>query len=102
MALIDCADCNKKISDRAPSCPGCGCPVASPTSKSDGGYVTTQGTGKRYKGMQMIGAVVLAVGFGALVSADDSDTLIAAGALSVLIGLLMYGFGRALAWWHHS
>jgi len=28
MALITCPDCNKEISDKAPKCIGCGCPVA--------------------------------------------------------------------------
>ena len=27
MALMDCPECGKKISDKAFSCPGCGCPV---------------------------------------------------------------------------
>ena len=26
MALIKCPECGKKISDKAPSCPNCGCP----------------------------------------------------------------------------
>ena len=28
MALINCAECNKEISDNATSCPGCGAPIA--------------------------------------------------------------------------
>ena len=28
MALMRCAECNKKISEQAVSCPKCGCPVA--------------------------------------------------------------------------
>lgn len=28
MALINCAECGKEISDKAPSCLGCGCPVS--------------------------------------------------------------------------
>ena len=27
MALIDCHECGKKISDEASTCPGCGCPT---------------------------------------------------------------------------
>lgn len=27
MALINCQECGKKISDRAESCPNCGCPI---------------------------------------------------------------------------
>lgn len=29
MALIQCPDCSKEISDKAPTCPGCGAPIAS-------------------------------------------------------------------------
>ncbi len=27
MALIKCPECGKQISDKAGSCPGCGCPI---------------------------------------------------------------------------
>lgn len=27
MALIKCPECGKEVSDRAKSCPGCGCPI---------------------------------------------------------------------------
>lgn len=27
MALINCPECNKEISDKAQSCPHCGCPI---------------------------------------------------------------------------
>lgn len=27
MPLVKCPDCNKEISDKAPNCPGCGCPM---------------------------------------------------------------------------
>lgn len=28
MALINCPDCNREISDKAPTCPGCGAPIS--------------------------------------------------------------------------
>lgn len=27
MALITCPDCGKQVSDKAPACPNCGCPI---------------------------------------------------------------------------
>ena len=30
MAMIDCPECGKQVSDKAPACPACGVPVASP------------------------------------------------------------------------
>jgi hypothetical protein len=29
MALIECGECSRQVSDKAPACPGCGAPVAS-------------------------------------------------------------------------
>ena len=34
MALINCPECNREISDKAASCPGCGAPVQSTTTTS--------------------------------------------------------------------
>lgn len=34
MALIKCAECNREISDKAQTCPGCGAPVASQTEQT--------------------------------------------------------------------
>lgn len=33
MALINCPECNAEVSDKAPTCPRCGAPVAAPMSK---------------------------------------------------------------------
>jgi uncharacterized membrane protein YdbT with pleckstrin-like domain len=38
MALIACPDCNREVSDKAPVCPSCGCPVAA--SAKDAGEKT--------------------------------------------------------------
>ncbi len=34
MALIKCADCGKEISDKAKSCPNCGCPIVQESEKT--------------------------------------------------------------------
>ncbi len=33
MALIECYECGKQISDKAPSCPSCGAPAMPPEKK---------------------------------------------------------------------
>jgi len=33
MALVKCPECGKKISSKASSCPGCGCPQREPSIK---------------------------------------------------------------------
>lgn len=34
MALINCPDCGKEVSDQAPTCPNCGRPIKKEVSKS--------------------------------------------------------------------
>ena len=36
MALIPCPECNREISEKAPQCPSCGCPVAVATNTQKG------------------------------------------------------------------
>lgn len=38
MALVECAECGKEISDKAAACPHCGAPVASAEPKRGGYY----------------------------------------------------------------
>ncbi len=35
MALVKCPECGKKISSKASSCPGCGCPQREPSIKKN-------------------------------------------------------------------
>ena len=40
MALIDCPECGKQISNKAPTCPGCGAPTATPAvERTSGGRI---------------------------------------------------------------
>ena len=47
MALINCPECGKEISERAKSCPNCGCPIEAAqeqtSEKTDSNYVTIHG-----------------------------------------------------------
>jgi hypothetical protein len=44
MALIKCPECGREISDKAISCPGCGCPISSdPCEKLDYSFVGVKG-----------------------------------------------------------
>lgn len=45
MALIQCGECGKEVSDKAASCPGCGAPVASPADNK----TSRQKASDRYK-----------------------------------------------------
>ncbi|MBP6898041.1 MAG: zinc ribbon domain-containing protein [Pseudacidovorax sp.] len=40
MALIDCPDCGRRVSPRAPSCPNCGAPITAKGRPADQRLVT--------------------------------------------------------------
>lgn len=48
MALINCPECGKEISDRATSCPNCGCPV-DPVGFNEGNQNVTENSGFLYQ-----------------------------------------------------
>lgn len=43
MALIKCPECGKEISDRASSCPNCGCPISQTTQADSKYHVSSEG-----------------------------------------------------------
>lgn len=49
MSLITCHDCGKKVSDKAVSCPNCGCPVEVVNIKEVGTSNAVSSFGKNYK-----------------------------------------------------
>ena len=38
MALIECPECKRAVSDRADACPGCGYPMATDAAKDKDGF----------------------------------------------------------------
>jgi len=64
MALIKCPECSKDVSDKAPTCPNCGAPIAAASvDKKVGINVTTvQETSKRLKAQMLLASLSLAVG----------------------------------------
>ena len=99
MALIPCDDCKREISDATIACPHCGRPVGQRP-------VTTQQTAKRYKGLQLIGAIMVVSGItsvGVTISersAEPTGAMI--GSLLFLFGFVIFLTGRLLAWWNHG
>ena len=96
MALVSCAECGRQISDRAASCPDCGCPINSPRP-APARTVTIQKTAKKYKGAKLIGAAWLGIGVIIMVAGEETP-----GAVLAVLGLSIYIAARALAWWHHA
>jgi hypothetical protein len=97
MALVECPDCGTSISDRALACVKCGAPVEAAPHAPRSRVVTTQQTGKRYKGAQLIGAGMLIVG---IVVGMANQPLF--GGLLGALGLAVYLLARIGAWWNHA
>jgi len=104
MAIIDCVECGKQISDKAAACPHCGNPMAAkaaptPIETRDGGAVTTEATGKTYKLWQAVGAGVFLLG---LVSCAYVGELSAGPVALILLGSAIYIAASIGAWWKHA
>ncbi len=106
MAIIACPECGSSVSDKAPTCPQCGCPIAQTREQTAIGtpVTTTQNTSKALKS-QSIAALVLTVGgcsvamTGTPGSGESAATL---GAAAMVIGLVWYVVTRIRIWWHHG
>lgn len=105
MALIECPDCQKKVSDRAPACPNCGAPIA--TANAGTSVQTVEQTAKRFKLHSLLASSIFAIGmFMMIVSSQSStrtdDTWPALWLTTMLIGMSWYIINRIRMWWHHK
>ena len=111
MALINCPECNKQISDKAAACPSCGCPVG---GEADSGLEfrpvyqpvqTIEKTGKKYKAVTAFAVMAIFVGmFFCFKDCSSLGTTEAAltGPVIMGAGLLVYIANRITIWWHHE
>ena len=108
--LISCSDCGAPMSKRAPACVKCGAPNEAPT--------TIEQTSKKWKGVEMVGVIVMAIGvvllivrFAGLVNQGmpvdvavtntiQSRIILALFFLIPGLGVLIYA--RGMKWWHHG
>jgi hypothetical protein len=105
MALITCPDCSREVSDRAPTCPGCGAPIATSRDVDSVGtpLTTTQLTSKHLKAHALFGILLILVGLGfAWVAPPDTHPawVIVTGLL-IPIGFIWWLTARIMTWWHH-
>ena len=114
MALIQCPECKSEVSDKASSCPKCGCPISigkeikiqNEIRKEDGkeNAQTIQLTGKKYKAQQLLGVVALLLGLVILMAglASNGSGATVFGTILMVGGLIWYLVARILAWWQHG
>ena len=98
MALTQCPECDREMSDRAAACPGCGAPnAAAPRA-----VVTIEATGKRWKALQLGGSLVAILSLFACatsIGAEATTGLTKVGAVTFWLGVLAAAAGQAGAWW---
>jgi hypothetical protein len=63
---------------------------------------TIQATGKRFKGLQLFGAVIMACGLYAAFSMQDQPDTLPWSVGAAALGFLIYLQARSMAWWHHG
>lgn len=92
MALTNCADCGREVSDRAAACPGCGAPIGPPPPSQPisavtvrGGKVRVERAGFRWEAIGVLGVIVGVVALIAGAGAAGA-ALLAAGFVVFLIG----------------
>lgn len=87
MALTNCPDCNREISNIAKACPSCGHPIAA---------VTIEATGKEYKRYLLIGTLLI------MLSIILLFINVPAGIGSFVLGSFFIIYSKSGAWWHHG
>ena len=107
MALIACPDCPTLVSDRAPTCPKCGAPIAGrgEAVASGAALTTIQETSKRLKGQILMASLCFWVGLiWVFASAGQPDSPLSTGfpRLLCFAGLIWYIVTRFRIWGHHK
>jgi len=114
MALINCPECNKEISDKAPACPGCGSPIAAAPAiraaakEADGSGVpqlqTIQETSKQLKSQMVMSLVLFGAGvvFWLSVEKTPGGNEGMAPMAVTAAGIVWYLATRYRIWWHHK
>jgi len=99
MAMIECPECLTPISNKSKVCIKCGAPVvdAEVSTVPVNGVVVTEQTGKTYKGLQLLGVLIVSAG---TVSCVAHDTAMSSGLW--VLGIVIYVGARFGAWWNHG
>ena len=66
--------------------------------------ITIEQTAKKWKAIQLAGALIIIVGMGAVVGAirAQAASLIYAAAILPAIGIGVTAYGSVMAWWYHG
>jgi hypothetical protein len=89
MALINCPECNKDVSDKASSCPFCGHPIADSAT-------TIELTNKKWKKFKLAGLMFFVIGLFVIFKGGAYTGL---GVLLWLTAFVLQIIGKTGAWW---
>ena len=107
VALIQCPECGKDISDKAETCPHCGCPMKAKPDIVNGRQVQTiEKTAKQYKGQMVLSTIMLLVGIilliGTCAITQGPSVWLVVPILIMVLAALWYIVAWLSAWWHHA
>lgn len=105
MALINCPDCNKQVSNNAPTCPGCGARIATDKESTGSGVQqlqTIQETSKQLKLQTLYSGLLIAAGAFGVFAAEPGSGGATVAAVVAGVGVLWYIATRYRIWWHHK
>lgn len=106
MALINCEECNNKVSSKAKSCPKCGAPIASASETIAAGTQidTVQETSKKFKLHSIISITLIIFGLVFILpvlGSPNADVPLTPFFMTS-IGIVWYIINRFRIWWHHK
>lgn len=88
MAIIQCNECQREISDKATSCPSCGAPGAA-AATAPNSHVNTTREGGKY---ELAGFLMIIVG---MITAMGSEGLLSSiGGSAMAVGFCVFIYGR--------
>ena len=89
MALILCPECDKEISDKAASCPGCGAPISSDDNAALGNqHTSVTRTGAKWEGIGFL-LIVGGMIYGMATGPENHS-----GGMAAFIGFILFLIGR--------
>ncbi|MGO9370696.1 MAG: hypothetical protein ACLQBD_01190 [Syntrophobacteraceae bacterium] len=94
MALIECQECGKDVSELAAACPHCGAPVRQ-------GVQTVEKTGKKWKGMKIIAWSLMLLSLPCFLNPQHEGNT-ALGLILLLLGATLWLYAALQTWWHHD
>ncbi|WP_404397927.1 zinc ribbon domain-containing protein [Idiomarina loihiensis] len=105
MALINCPECDKKVSSKAATCPNCGVSISPNVEREEHEkkLTTTQLTAKSLKLQGLISLVIVIVGFYIIITGDASDESTSIWPpLITFLALVWWVITRIRIWWNHK